>query len=226
MLDGESVADATFLFEAYSAVLEPAVSSGNFRFVRNILETTPRADVRMLLKAALADAWARRAPAEAAAWIASWSPESDRARVLGDAMVTWAASDAEAAVAFAAALPPGDVRQTAVASVMLQWRTRDLAGASEWLAGREAHPDFDAAVAALATDPTLVGIDPTAAMGWAGGIATEDVRLTAMADIARAWALRDATAAQVYLQTTPRLTNAQRARVSELIAARNDGGSS
>ena len=226
VLDGESAADAAFLFEAYSAVLEPAVSNGNFRFVRSILETTPRADVRALLKAALADVWARRAPAEAAAWIASCSSEPERARALGDAMTTWAASDAEAAVAFAVALPPGDVRQAAVAGAMLQWRTRDLAGASEWLAGREAHPDFDVAIAALATDPTLVGVDPTTAMGWAGGIANEEVRLTAMADIAHAWALRDGSAARVYLQTTPLLTDAQRARVSVLIAARNDGGSS
>lgn len=188
ILDGLETADTTFLFEAYSLVLEPGLSRGNFDAIRALLETTPRADVARLLIAAFSDVWARVAPAETAAWIAALPPEADRTRVLGDVLTTWAAKEPEIAAAFASALPPGESRQVALKNVMLQWRTSDLAGASEWLNRSEPHPDFDAAIAALATDPRLAAVDPITSVGWAESIYSKKVRLETLEHIARTWA--------------------------------------
>ena len=154
MLDALGTPDATFLFEAYSAVLEPIISSGGFTAARDILATTPRADVRQLLVAAFGEVWARVAPADAAAWLAALPPDPNQPRLLADVVSGWAAREVRPALAFAWALPPGEARRGALAGAVRQWAIRDPHGAEAWLQSSPADPDCAAARSALAAPRT------------------------------------------------------------------------
>jgi hypothetical protein len=140
-----------YLFDRYTELLAPFLAAGNYPAALALVTTTPRADVRRLLLAALCDVWGRVAPSDAASWLAAQPEFADRIRLTRDVLTGWSARDPGSALAFALALPSGDCRNAALAAALQQWAIRDPATARAWAAanaielgnnpGAEAGPD-------------------------------------------------------------------------------------
>lgn len=223
-LDAQSQREAVELFTAYQAALEREMSRGHFSLVASVIAQTPRADVRGLLVGAFAGVWARHAPAEAAHWLRGLSPRPSQCPVImAEVVGTWAGRDSQAAAGFAASLDTSALRSAALASAVAQWAARDAAAAGEWLAAQTVSRDFDPAIVALLRHSAWDRQSAPAAMQLAETLGDADLRLEAMADIARRWLVRDAVAARRYLADSPSVL-AHPGRFAAALAARRDLG--
>jgi hypothetical protein len=207
-----------FRWNALRAVLEGRLLDGGYAEGIALVTRAAEPALREFLAAQLADAWVRTEPAAAAQWVATLPESAGRAKIFTHVASLWAAQAPQAAADFALTLPAGESRQQMLLHALVEWIGKDLAAASRWVDGLAPSPQNDPAVTAIATDPTLVRINPEVAWNWAESLASREARLRALGDVATLWAAQDAAAARRRIDATAALRPDERAALLEALA--------
>ncbi len=205
--------DESFYQQAYGTIIGSIANDGRYLEARKMLESVASPTLREQLSAELAGTWGRYQPKQTAQWLLGFPEGAMREGALGNVAYSWAQSDPQGAAAFAASLPPGGSRKQALVNAVIAWADKDIAAASAWLDKFDMDRDNDAAVAAIATSPKVVGRDPEVALSWAESIVGIDERTEAIGQIAAQWAEKDRNAARKYLEKTSLLNPTQRAEL-------------
>jgi hypothetical protein len=181
---------------------------GNFdaarQFVAGLSLPTPEEQVGLV--SSLAELWGRHNPEQAMAWARALPEGPGRTQALASLGDAWAEADPARAAAFAEQLPAGQARQTALQQAVSHWNLNDPAAVNEWISHASPSPDFDQAVASLATQPGMMQQHVDQSLGWAAAIRDPSLRLSTMRDVVSDWAVRDRAAALSYVQSSPRLS--------------------
>lgn len=130
--------------------------------------------------------WAARQPEQAVRAFETIADSAERRAALPGLLAGWSEVNPAASADYALQLPAGANRAETLAQVLPQWVSRDPLAASNWLVAHYL-PGFewDAAAAAAAVLPHLVGPRPEIALVWAESIADPDLREEALRTIAR-----------------------------------------
>lgn len=167
-------------------------------------------DDKAVLMNFMAGQWARFDPLKAAEWVQSLPENALRTQALVGLGESWAEVDPPAAASFAAKLPAGEQRQLALRQAIANWIDTDPVKASNWVNAFEPSPDFDQAVASVATMRFLVENRVDTALSWANSIYDPALKLTALSEIVSSWSMRDHAAAVNYISTMSGLSNEAR----------------
>jgi len=145
------------------------------------------------LRSLLVRRWAGRAPAQVAAWLASW-PESagclDARRHLA---IVWANADLASATTWAKSLAPGDSKTAALVSVSYEAARSDLRIALDLAIDLPAGAEQDELLTHCSRQ--WAAMNPADAYQWAEKIEDSSLREQLLANIAIEWAERDAVTA-------------------------------
>jgi hypothetical protein len=160
--------------------------------------------------------WATHQPEQALTAFGKISDPETRIPAFQGMILGWAMANPAAMAAYAANLAPGENRSQAFSQALPLWANRDPIAASEWMINHfDSGPDLDAGVAAVATMPNLVNLQPEIAVGWAESLAEPGLRANTLRLVAQQWAQRDAEAVRRFLAATPNLLAADRAALME-----------
>jgi hypothetical protein len=197
---------------AYPAAIQGMAASGAFESARSLIDGSPgvAGATRELMIELLADQWGRNRPEEAADWVRSISDETIQDKALVALGTAWSGSNPEAASNFAVGLPPGTTRQAVLGQAIARWASTDALGAAEWLVQFPSTPDFDQAVARLATHPPTVANNADLALDWAGNIFDPGLRLSTVNAVLSELYTRDPAAALARLQDMKLLSDDDR----------------
>jgi len=217
--------DAEAALIAYPAAVQGMAASGAFEDARSLIEASPGipADARELMIEMLADQWGRSRPEETAAWVLSIPDETSRDQALVALGNAWSGNDPEAAALFAVQLAPGAVRQAVVGQAITRWASTDAQGAAEWLLQFPSSPDFDQAVARLATHPATVANDVDLALNWTENIFDPVLRFTTANAVLSELYARDPAAALQRLQGMKLLSDEERQALASQLQGRPQG---
>jgi len=195
---------------------------GNFDAARQFVASVPLSspEEQVTLVSSLAEQWARHDPEQAMAWGRALPEGPARNQALASLGDAWAEADPARAATFADQLPSGQPRQMALQQAVNHWNLSDPTAVNEWMSHAPASPDFDQAVAALATQPGMMQQHAEQSLGWATAIADPSLRLSTMRDVVSDWAVRDRAAALSYVQTAPRLSADMRSALLAHLGAR------
>ena len=199
--------------EVYLAAIRGMAYAGSFTEAAQVIEgaVIPGAGERDDLVTYLAGQWARYQPEQAAEWARQLPPGPARDQAMTSLSIAWADSDPSGAAKFAFSLPAGTSRERALEEVVSKWLTVDPAQARDWVINQGVHDDFDRAVAAIATQPQLIGSQPAVALQWAGDIIDDSVRFRCLNTVLSNLYARDPAAAAEYIRSSRDLTPDQRA---------------
>jgi hypothetical protein len=181
---------------------------GNFDAARQFVAAVPlsSSEDQVTLISSLAEQWARHDPEHAMAWARTLPDGPGRTQALASLGDAWAETDPARAAAFADQLPAGQARQMALQQAVNHWNLTDPTAVNEWMSHATPSPDFDQAVAALASQPGMMQQHVEQSLAWATSISDPSLRLSTMRDVVADWAIRDRPAAINYIQTAPRLS--------------------
>jgi hypothetical protein len=222
LAEGLSSRDTEASSIAYPAAVQGMAESGAFEDARALIETSPgiTGDARELMIEMLADQWGRSRPEEAAAWVLAIPDETSRNQALVALGTAWSGNDPEGAALFAVQLPPGAARQAVLGQAITRWASTDAQGAAEWLLQFPSDPDFDQAVARLATHPATVANNVDLALNWTETIVDPDLRFnTANAVLSELYA-RDPAAALGRLKDMKLLSDEERQALAAQLQGR------
>ncbi|HVW22162.1 MAG TPA: hypothetical protein VHC86_13185 [Opitutaceae bacterium] len=163
--------------------------------------------------------WGRTDPAAAYAGAVRLAAGDDRQSALEGALSGWSQADAPGLARYALGLPPGGERTQALSIALGQWVQDSPGAASAWLNDLAARPEFDAGVAAVATQPAVIARHPDVAASWAESIADPALRSSTLASVLQDWAGSDPAAADDYARRSPGLRADDRAALLERMAA-------
>lgn len=199
--------------ELYLAAIRGMAYAGNFTGAAQAIEgaTVPGPGERDDLVTYLAGQWARFQPEQAAEWARQLQPGPARDQAMTSLSIAWADRDPAVAAKFAFGLPAGTSRERALEEVVSKWLTVDPARARDWVINQGVHDDFDRAVAAIATQPQLMGSQPAVALQWAGDIIDDSVRFRCLNTVLSNLYSRDPATAATYVRSSQDLTPDQRA---------------
>lgn len=204
---------------AYAIVIDTLAQNGSYSAAQHALQQIPNGDMKSHLVANFALQWGRSDPLSAAGWLLSLPAELDRPAALVGLSRAWAEADPQEAADFAVLLPAGELRQSALTAALTVWIEKNPGGASAWIDQLDPHPDLDQVAARISRIPALVETRVEVALSWAETIVDENERTQALATVVTRWAGRDRMAAVRYVQDSPDLTSAQRARLMEDIGS-------
>jgi len=204
---------------AYATVIDTLAQMGSYAAAQRAFPQIPDGDMKSHLVANFVLQWGRSDPLSAAAWLLSQPAVLDRPAALVGLSRAWAEADPQEAADFAALLPAGELRRSALTAAVTVWIEKNPGAASAWIDQLDPHPDFDQVAARISRIPALVETRVDVALSWAETIVDENERTQALATVVTLWADRDRTAAVRYVQDSPDLTSAQRARLMEDIGS-------
>ncbi len=192
---------------------------------------------------AIGEGWAKTEPAKALEW-AQKLPAELSGEALGRIARVWAQQDYATAAARAweldsagrtaflphlassappdelpglaarlSAEPDGATLPDALSTAAQRWAEKDPTAASQWLATEPAGPRRDAAIAGFAAE--MHGSDPASAFEWLAVMSDATKRAETLDTGVKEWAGRDPVAARAWVQSSPRLTPADRERLLE-----------
>ena len=164
--------------------------------------------------------WARTDPRQAADWVERIPPGVTHDQALIGLGASWAEVDPERAADFAVQLPHGPPRQLALQQAIGNWILVDPGAAGRWINQFELDQDFDQAIVALATLPSLADEHVELALSWASTIIDVRMRSAALGLIISNWAARQPTQAMGYLRSA-NLPNDLRAELLQRIQSQN-----
>jgi len=167
--------------------------------------------------------WGRSDPEAAYAAAARLGPEGDRQGALDGALSGWSQADAAGLAHYALTLPAGADRTQALSLALGQWVQDSPGAASSWLNNLAARPEFDAGVAAVATQPAVIARHPDVAASWAESITDPALRSSTLASVLQDWAEADPAAAAAYAQRSPGLQPADRSALLARLEAGDSG---
>ena len=146
----------------------------------------------------VAQNWATRDPAAAAAWVMSLNEPTARSAAIGSMVSTWASDQPDVAAAWVMGLPSGSDRTGALYQLGRSWASFDPVNAADWLlAQNPPSPSLDSAIQGLAS--TVMQSNPQGAMAWAGSISNPTQRNTLMEQAGRLWMRRDPERAAAFI---------------------------
>ncbi len=174
------------------------------RFVTDLHLASPEDQVA--LTSALAEQWGRHDPEQAMAWARGLSEGPGRTQALASLGDAWAEADPARATVFAEQLPAGQARQVALQQAVSHWNLTDPSALNDWITHATPNPDFDQAVASLASQHGASPQRTEQLFAWASAIGDPSLRLSTMRDIVSDWAVRDRNAALSFVQSSPRLS--------------------
>jgi hypothetical protein len=207
-----------FRWNALRAVLEGRCLDGNYPEAIALVARAQDEPLRLFLAAQLADTWVRTEPAAAAQWLASLPESIERSRIFTHVGSVWSAQAPQAAADFALTLSPGESRQQMLLHALVEWIARDLAAASRWIDRLVPQPENDPAINAIATDATLIRVNPDVAWTWAESLVDRQARLRSLATIVQQWAASDAASARRRIETAGALGAEERVRLLEALS--------
>lgn len=111
----------------------------------------------------------------------------------------WVLRDGDAAMRWLGGLGAGSNRDDGVRESFRLWMITDQSAAEQWIVGVEPAPWLDPAIALYAK---RLGVknQPEVALEWAGRIENPELRNPTIGSIARYWLVRDAAAANAWLE--------------------------
>lgn len=204
---------------AYATVIDTLAQMGSYAAAQRALQQIPDGDMKNHLVANFALQWGRSDPLSAAAWLLNLPGAVECPAALVGLSRAWAEADPQEAADFAALLPAGELRRSALTAAVTVWIEKNPGAASAWIDQLDPNPDFDQVAARISRIPTLVETRVEVALSWAENIVDENERTQALATVVTLWAVRDRLAAVRYVQDSPDLTSAQRARLMEDIGS-------
>ncbi len=148
-------------------------------------------------------------PSAAITFSNSLNDDDLRKRARESIASSWAYEDPQQASRWAVTLPEAEKSQ-ALQNVVDSWANKNLEAAAEWLASMPASPALDEATSSLSRK--LVGVDPEAAMSWAGSITDEKKRQRALYNSARQWIRNDPANGKAWVQRS-NLTQEDKAKL-------------
>ncbi|MBC8094625.1 MAG: hypothetical protein H7Y43_02325 [Akkermansiaceae bacterium] len=181
---------------------------GNFEGARklaNDLQLRSEEEKGVLLNF-MAGQWARHEPEKAAQWVQSLPEGPLRNQALIGLGESWGEVDPPKAANFAAQLPAGEQRQLALKQAISNWILNDPAEASIWVNSFDPSPDFDQAVASVATMRFLMEEHIDTALSWANSIYDSPLKIAALSEIVSYWSTHDHAGAVNYVKTVSSLT--------------------
>jgi hypothetical protein len=132
----------------------------------------------------------------------------------------WSGNDPKAAALFAVRLPSRAARQAVLGQAITRWASTDPQGAAEWLLQFPSNPDFDQAVARLATHPATIANNVDLALNWTEIIFDPALRFnTANAVLSELYA-RDPAAALERLQNMKLMSEDERQALASQLQGR------
>jgi hypothetical protein len=204
---------------AYATVIDTLAQMGSYAAAQRALQQIPDGDMKSHLVTNFVLQWGRSDPLNAAAWLLSLPGAVERPAAFVGLSRAWAEADPQEAADFAALLPAGELRRSALTAALTVWIEKSPGAASAWIDQLDPHPDLDQVAARISRIPILVETRVEVALSWAETIVDENERTQALATVVTLWAARDRLAAVRYVQVSPDLTSAQRARLMEDIGS-------
>jgi hypothetical protein len=166
--------------------------------------------------------WAQHSPTEAAAWLRTLPPSSERNAALAAVAENWAASDPKAAMDWSSGLSAGDDRQNAMQKAFNEWEHTDMLAAAQWLGQQPADPVTDHMIANLVGDPRVTQADPPAALMLAESVSEPRLRGQSLDAVLRTWGREDPTAAEKYVMESTQLSSAQKEQILQRLRHPDD----
>ena len=151
-------------------------------------------EVRLQARRAVVEQWARKTPAEAAAWVLTAEPAWERTRLMDSLGLVWLQSDPAAAAQWWTAAAPGPDTLVKIVNV---WAQLDPNAAGEWLAAQPRGAASD--TARMTFSRQVADLDPESALRWAETVSDAPLREGTIDHVFRDWRARDAAAAQAFL---------------------------
>lgn len=166
---------------------------------------------------AVTAAWRNRAYAAAAARVMRWSDLQDRRQIILPMLIDWVHANPAEAAQFAQRQSEGAERRESLEAALRAWAEIDLPSATAWLNAQQPQPDYDAAVAVIATSRPLIERCPDVALSWAESIDQPQLRWESTASVVLGWIRRDRAAALNYVEHTASLRSDERSRLLEFV---------
>jgi hypothetical protein len=200
----------------YAAALRGINYAGDYETAARLLaeEKWPVAANAAALAGLLGSQWGRYDPAKAAEWAKRLPPGEEATTARLNVGQSWMESDPAGASRYAREMPPGEVRQMLVGQAVTLWIDRQPNEALAWVDALGPDPDYDEAVAMIAT---TVPQEPQAALDRAREIFNEEIRLRTLGRILVNWQAHEPAAAQAYLAYSPALSDETRRELSARI---------
>jgi hypothetical protein len=166
--------------------------------------------------------WAEHEPVSAAKAALALNNNADRALAAHTVIARWSLLDPHALADFALGLQPGAIRQFAFSSALVRWADQNVAAASAWIDALEPNLEIDAGVAAVASQPSLIAVQPEIAASWAESILDADLRVRTLALIVQEWRKIDPVSARTYVETNSAIAD-DRTRILASLTEPSDG---
>jgi hypothetical protein len=210
---GEAVVTGSLLIDAFC-------DNGNFAAAVQLAADGEGTAQRSIWMAEAYSRWATLQPQQAAEAANVITDPALRNEALHGVVGGWAGSDPAGLTQFLTQLPAGGDRASMLGQALQSWARLDPEAAANWINTREASPDYDEGVAAVAGS-SFVKTD--VALGWAESIGDAKLRSETLANVLHNWVLEDLPAAKQYFDTTKDLLPEDRQQISEIIASAEAG---
>jgi hypothetical protein len=159
-------------------------------------------------------AWAREQPQQALAGLDQISDPAMRREAFQGVVQGWVETDPGSLAGRAINEPLSEDRSMELQQALTSWVSRDPVAASNWLSERDADPNLDSGIAAVATMSSLMSQRPEVAAEWAQSISDPQLRQGTLHTIGDEWRRQSPATLQNFLQANPRLSEADRAALA------------
>jgi hypothetical protein len=198
-----------------NSAIDALCDAGNFSKAIELIAGSANDIQRSIWTTEAYSRWAALQPDQAAQAAAALTDPTARTEALQGVIGGWAQADPAALTHFLAEQPAGGDRGSMLGQALQSWVRQDPAAAVAWMNDREASPDYDEGVAAVAS---VNVVKPSQALTWAETISDPRLRSETVAEVLHGWAIEDLAAAKQYFATTKDLLPEDRRRVGEIIA--------
>ena len=151
-------------------------------------------ELRVQLRRAAVESWARQEPEAAAAWVERVEPAWERPRLRDSLGFAWLQRDPAAAADWWTRLEPGPDTMVKIINV---WAQEDPNAAGSWLRQQPTGPAGDAA--RMTFSRQVADLDPESALTWAATVTDPAMRDGTLRHIWSRWHGRDPGAAEAFL---------------------------
>lgn len=212
-----------------SATIDALLQTTNSDLARSAVEqwcqNTNRPQIGNGVFETLALEMADSSPTNAAGWLKSLPPATDRNYAMTTLAANWAGGNPSAAMDWALGLSDADGRASVLERGFREWAEGDPDAATKWLTGHISDPAAEQMVVSLAVESDVAYVNPQDAIVWAGLISDPTVRLESTQDIFLGWVRREPDAAMEYIQKDPYLTATEKQEVlKSYFGWKNSGG--
>ena len=198
-----------------NAAIDALCDAGNFSTALDLIAASEGDVQRSIWTTEAYSRWAALQPDQAAQAAIAVTDPTARSEALHGVIGGWAQVDPAALTHFLTEQPAGGDRGSMIGQALQSWVGQDPEAAAAWINDREASPDYDEGVAAVAS---VNFVKPDRALNWAETISNPRLRSETVAEVLHGWVLEDLPAAKRYFAATSNLLPEDRKRIAEIIA--------